>query len=182
MSPQPPRYPFAPIRILRPARAGIQAAREAGSLTPVILFRCPLRPFHHLRVPLLHLVERYVLDVVPDVPTVPERIAKDSRTFTVELVCGDTLDDGPGSGGTLHHCIGVVDVEVNCDARPICLGSPDVVFRKLVREHEGGAVEVQFGMADPAPRLAQAKLLFSAERLLVELDGPSRILHVKIRE
>src|SRR5262245_36300402 len=118
-----------------------------------------------------------------DVPTVSERIAKDSRTFAVELVLRSALDGGSGSGGTLHHRIGVVDVEVDCDARPpICLGTPDAVFRKLVRDHEGGAVEVQFGMADPAARLAQAELLLGAERLLVDLDGLARILRVKIRK
>src|SRR5262249_45753777 len=46
----------------------------------------------------------------------------------------------------------------------------------------GAAVEDQFRMADPAARLAQAELFLGAERLLVELDGPDRILHVKIRE
>src|SRR5262245_45752424 len=136
-----------------------------------------------IRVPLLHLVECYILDVVPDVPPVAERIAEDPRPLPVELVLRGALDHGAGRGRAVHDRIGVIDVEVDGHARSFARpGSPQAVLRELVRQHQDGVAEGHLGVPDSATWLGQTRLLLGAERRLVELDRLGRIFHAQVRE
>src|SRR5262249_48603994 len=131
----------------------------------------------------LHLRRRNVLDVMPDTPTMAERVANGSRTLTVELVANLPFDLGAGFDRPADRLVGVVDMNVNHNVRRAGrVWTLNAVLGEFVGQHHGRAPKVQLRVSDPPARLGQSKLLSRTEGLCVKFDSRIGILDVQIRE
>src|SRR5690242_12446277 len=93
---------------------------------------------HHLRVTSLHLGRLDLLDLVADVPLVPEGVAYGAGSFSVEMILGLAHHGGAGAHGAGDRFVRVVHVKMDADAGAAdALGAVDAVLGILVREHDG---------------------------------------------
>ena len=111
-----------------------------------------------------------------------ERIADHARALSVERVGGGAQHGGSGGQSACYDFIGVVDVYMQADAGARRrIGTDDAMLRIFVAEHQRGAAELQFGMADAAARFIQTEQFGGAEDLAIEIDRFGGIADSEVR-